>query len=224
VTITLAICEDHRMLADALQMVVAEDEELHLVAPPVDNAEAAIALVEEHRPDVILMDIQLRGATTGIEATRSIRKISPDTQVVIVSGLGQERMLVEAVEAGACGFLDKTEAVEDAIAAVKAAAAGEPLIDPNTLSRLLRQAAEERAATRDTQMLTDQLTNREREMLQLLSQGLRNEDIAGSLHLSVRTVQTHVQNILGKLGVHSRLEAVAFAARAGIVTLGERSV
>jgi DNA-binding NarL/FixJ family response regulator len=221
-TVTLAICEDHRMLADALAMVVATDPDLRLVAPPVDNADAAVELCEQHHPDVILMDIQLRGPTTGIDATRRIKKISPDTQVVIVSGLGKEQMLVEAVEAGACGFLDKTEAVEEAIEAVKAAAAGEALIDPGTLTRLLQKAAEERAASRDSDRLIGQLTPRERELLQLLSQGLRNEDIAGTLHLSVRTVQTHVQNILGKLGVHSRLEAVAFAARAGVVSLGAR--
>jgi DNA-binding NarL/FixJ family response regulator len=196
VTIRLAICEDHRMLADALAMVIADDEELELVAPPVDTAEDAVALCAEHRPDVILMDVQLRGAATGLDATRELKTVSPDTQVVIVSGMGQDRLLVEAVEAGASGFLDKTEAVEEAIKAIKAAAAGEPLIDPIVLARLIRQAAEERA------------------------QGMRNDDIARSLHLSIRTVQTHVQNILTKLGVHSRLEAVAFAARAGIVSVG----
>jgi DNA-binding NarL/FixJ family response regulator len=220
VTIRLAICEDHRMLADALALVVVGEADLELVAPPVDTAEDAVALCEAHHPDVILMDVQLRGAVNGLEATRQIKRISPDTQVVIVSGLGQDRLLVEAVEAGACGFLDKTEAVEEAISAVRAAAAGEALIDPATLSRLLRRAAEERAAKRDTTRLTDQLTAREREILQLVAQGLRNEEIARALHLSVRTVQTHVQNILGKLGVHSRLEAVAFAARAGVVTVG----
>ena len=219
-SIRLAICEDHRMLADALVMVIEDDDELELVAPPVDTAEDAVALCAEHRPDVILMDVQLRGAATGLDATREIKKISPDTQVVIVSGMGQDRLLVEAVEAGASGFLDKTEAVEEAINAVKAAAAGEALIDPAVLSRLIRRAAEEREARRDETMLTGQLTAREMEILQLLAQGMRNDDIARALHLSIRTVQTHVQNILNKLAVHSRLEAVAFAARAGIVTVG----
>jgi DNA-binding NarL/FixJ family response regulator len=220
VSIRLAICEDHRMLADALVMVIEDDDELELVAPPVDTAEDAVALCAEHRPDVILMDVQLRGAATGLDATREIKRISPDTQVVIVSGMGQDRLLVEAVEAGASGFLDKTEAVEEAINAVKAAAAGEALIDPAVLSRLIRRAAEEREARRDETMLTGQLTAREMEILQLLAQGMRNDDIARALHLSIRTVQTHVQNILNKLAVHSRLEAVAFAARAGIVTVG----
>ena len=208
------------MLADALVMVIEDDDELEIVAPPVDTAEDAVELCAEHRPDVILMDVQLRGASTGLDATREIKKISPDTQVVIVSGMGQDRLLVEAVEAGASGFLDKTEAVEEAISAVKAAAAGEALIDPAVLSRLIRRAAEEREARRDETMLTGQLTAREMEILQLLAQGMRNDDIARALHLSIRTVQTHVQNILNKLAVHSRLEAVAFAARAGIVTVG----
>lgn len=219
-TIRLAICEDHRMLADALALVIAGEPDLELVAPPVDTAEDAVALCVEHHPDVILMDVQLRGPLNGLEATRRIKRESPETQVVIVSGLGQDRLLVEAVEAGACGFLDKTEAVEEAIDAVRAAAAGEPLIDPALLSRLLRRAAEEREARRGTTMLTDQLTAREREILQLVAQGLRNEEIARTLHLSIRTVQTHVQNILTKLGVHSRLEAVAFAVRVGVVRIG----
>lgn len=208
------------MLADALAMVVETDDELELVAPPVDTEDAAVALCEEHRPDVFLMDVQLAGSGNGLDATRRIKRVSPGTHVVIVSGMGQDRLLVEAVEAGASGFLDKTEAVESAISAVKAVAAGEALIDATTLSRLLRRSAEERAARRDTERLTEQLTAREREILQLVAQGLRNEEIARSLHLSVRTVQTHVQNVLGKLGVHSRLEAVAFAARAGVVTVG----
>ncbi len=129
-------------------------------------------------------------------------------------------MLVEAVEAGACGFLDKTEAVEEAINAVKAAAAGEALIDPASCPGCSAGRRGARRHRESEDMLTGQLTARELEILQLLARGMRNEDIARSLHLSVRTVQTHVQNILGKLGVHSRLEAVAFAARAGIVNVG----
>jgi DNA-binding NarL/FixJ family response regulator len=219
-TIRLAICEDHRLLADALSMVVQQEDDLELVGAVVETAEDAVALCADQRPDVILMDIQLRGLTNGIDATRQIRQVSPETQVLIVSGLGQERMLVEAVEAGAVGFLDKTEAVEEAIAAVRAAAAGEPLIDSALLSRLLQEAAARRDMHRDATRLVEQLTPREREILQLLADGLRNEDIAQRLFLSVRTVQTHVQNILSKLGVHSRLEAVAFCVRAGVVTIG----
>lgn len=206
------------MLADALAMVMSEDPELALVADPVDTAEAAVALATEHQPDVVLMDIQLRGPDTGIDATRRIKEISPETKVVIISGLGKDRLLVQAVEAGASGFLDKSEAVEEALSAAKAAAAGEALIDPILLSRLLREVAGERHERGDAERLVARLTPREREILQLIADGHRNEAIAEQLYLSVRTVQKHVQNVLTKLGVHSKLEAVAFAAKAGVVS------
>lgn len=216
--IRLLIVEDHRLLADSLAMVIAEDPSLSLVADPVDTAEGAVAATAEHRPDVILMDVQLRGPETGIEATRRIKDRFPDTKVVIISGLGHETLLVEATEAGASGFVDKTEAVEHAISAVKAAAAGEALVDPVLLSRLLRKMAVERRGRSEAERLVARLTPREQEILQLMADGLRNEAIAERLFLSVRTVQKHVQNILQKLAVHSKLEAVAFAAKAGVVS------
>ncbi len=124
---------------------------------------------------------------------------------------------MEAVEAGASGFLSKDEPAEDVLAAAKAAADGEVLIDPVTLTRLLAQVAREREEQRDAMRLLGDLTEREREILQLLAQGMRNDDIAKQLYISPQTVQTHVRNILGKLRVHSKLEAVAFAVRHGAI-------
>jgi DNA-binding NarL/FixJ family response regulator len=130
-----------------------------------------------------------------------------------------ERLLVEAVEAGASGFLRKTEGVDELLGAIRAAAAGEILVDRVALARLLPQVARERERRRDAQLLLSQLTDREREILTLLSEGLRNDDIAARLYISPQTVQTHVRNLLGKLGVHSKLEAVAFAVRNGAITV-----
>ena len=123
------------------------------------------------------------------------------------------------MEAGASGFLSKDSAAQDVLAAVKSAAEGEVLIDPGTLTRLLAQVAREREAKRDALNLLNDLTEREREILHLLAQGLRNDDIAGKLFISPQTVQTHVRNILGKLRVHSKLEAVAFAVRHGAIVV-----
>ncbi len=216
--IRLLIVEDHRMLADALAMVVGEDPDLKIVADPVDNADDAVALAAEHRPDVILMDVVLRGQGTGIDATRRIKELIPETKVVVISGMSRDQLLVQAVEAGASGFLDKSEAVDAALGAVKAAAAGEALIDPVLLSRVLREVAGQRKEREIAERLVARLTAREREILELIAEGLRNEAIADKLFLSVRTVQKHVQNVLTKLEVHSKLEAVAFAARAGLVS------
>lgn len=217
--IMLLICDDHRILTDALAMVVDRDDILTMPSPPVHAPEEAIELCEQHHPDVVLMDIVFKGRMNGIEATRRIKEVSPTTKVVIMTAHEEDRLLVDAVEAGASGFLGKGEAVGEVLATAKAAAEGEVLIDPATLARLLHQVARERDARRDAEVLLDQLTDREREILQLLAEGLRNEDIASNLFISPQTVQTHVRNLLAKLQVHSKLEAVAFAVKHGAITV-----
>src|SRR5437763_6349190 len=198
-------------------MVVERSDGMRLVAPPVHSPEEGVALAEEHHPDVVLMDIVFKGSMNGIDATRRIKEISPATKVVIMTAHDDERLLVEAVEAGASGFLGKDEAADEVLAAARAAAAGEVLIDPVTLTRLLAQVAREREEKRDAQNLLNDLTEREREILQLLAEGMRNDDIASKLFISPQTVQTHVRNILGKLRVHSKLEAVSFAVKHGAI-------
>jgi DNA-binding NarL/FixJ family response regulator len=217
--VRLLICDDHKILTDALATVVGLDDTLEMIAPPVHEPESAIEICTEQLPDVVLMDIVFKGGMSGIDATRKIKEVSPSTKVVIMTAHDEDRLLVEAVEAGASGFLGKDEAAEELLAAAKAAAEGEVLIDPGTLTRLLAQVARERAEQRDAQMLLNDLTDREREILQLLAEGMRNDDIASKLFISPQTVQTHVRNILGKLRVHSKLEAVAFAVKHGAITV-----
>jgi DNA-binding NarL/FixJ family response regulator len=218
--VTLLICDDHKILTDSLATVVGLDGELSLIAAPVHTPTEAIELASEQLPDVALMDIVFKGeGMNGIEATRQIKEASPSTKVVIMTAHDEDRLLVEAVEAGASGFLSKDSAAQDVLAAVKSAAEGEVLIDPGTLTRLLAQVAREREATRDAMNLLNDLTEREREILQLLAQGIRNDDIAAKLFISPQTVQTHVRNILGKLRVHSKLEAVAFAVRHNAISV-----
>lgn len=219
--VSLLICDDHKILTDALATVVGLDDELTMVAPPVHTPDEAITIAHEHLPDVVLMDIVFKGGgMTGIEATRKIKEASPSTKVVIMTAHHEDRLLVEAVEAGASGFLSKDEAAEEVLAAAKSAAEGEVLIDPATLTRLLAQVAREREEQRDAMALLDDLTDREREILTLLAGGVRNDEIAQKLFISPQTVQTHVRNILGKLRVHSKLEAVAFAVRHRAIDVG----
>ncbi|MEW6059182.1 MAG: response regulator transcription factor [Actinomycetota bacterium] len=217
--VTLLICDDHKILTDALAMVVERDDTLRMIAAPVHVAEQSVELCQEFHPDVVLMDIVFKGGMDGIEATRRIKEVSPATKVVIMTAHDEERLLVEAVEAGASGFLGKEEAAEEVLAAAKAAAEGEVLIDPTILTRLLHQVAKEREARRDALALLEELTDREKEILQLLAQGMRNDDIARQLFISPQTVQTHVRNLLAKLGVHSKLEAVAFAVKHGAISV-----
>lgn len=217
--VTLLICDDHRVLTDALATVVGLDESLELVCDPVHDPQSAVDLCLEHLPNVVLMDIEFKGGMSGIDATRRIKEASPSTKVVIMTAHDDDRLLVDAVEAGASGFLSKDEAAQELLSAAKAAAEGEVLIDPTTLARLLPQVAREREEQRDALALLGDLTDREREILSLLAEGMRNADIAAKLYISPQTVQTHVRNILGKLRVHSKLEAVAFAVRHGTITV-----
>jgi len=216
--VSLVICDDHKVLTDALSTVIGLDPTFALAGPPVHTPAEGVALAAEQLPDVVLMDIVFKGTEmTGIEATRQIKESSPSTKVVIMTAHDDDRLMVEAVEAGASGFLSKDLPADEILQATKSAADGEVLIDPVTLTRLLAQVAREREEQRDALALLGDLTDRERQILELLAQGKRNDDIAQELFISPQTVQTHVRNILGKLRVHSKLEAVAFAVKHGAI-------
>jgi DNA-binding NarL/FixJ family response regulator len=208
------IVDDAEDVRKLLGMML-QSEGIDVVAEASDGAQGT-ELALEQDVDCVVMDLRMP-VMGGIEATRRIKESSPATKVVVMTAHEDERLLVDAVEAGASGFLRKTEGVDEFLGALKAAAAGEILIDRTALARLLPRVAREREARRDAQILLDQLTDREQEILNLLAKGLRNEDIASMLFISPQTVQTHVRNLLGKLGVHSKLEAVAFAVRHGAV-------
>ncbi|HVL89343.1 MAG TPA: response regulator transcription factor [Actinomycetota bacterium] len=206
--IKVLIVDDHRVFAEALTLALGKESDIQVADPPALTGEDAVHAVQEFEPDVVLMDVGLPGID-GIEATRRIREARPGTAVVILTSEAGASRLPAAAAAGACGYLDKTVALDDLGAAVRAAFAGQIL---------LPEASPAGAA--DAPALTapfDMLTPREQEVLELLAEGLPNRDIARRLVLSVRTVDTHVHNLLIKLGVHSKLEAVVKAMRAGVI-------
>jgi DNA-binding NarL/FixJ family response regulator len=214
------ICDDHRILSEALAMIIDVDPGMQLLADPFVRAEDIVEAALALKPDVILMDVNLVGVMTGIEATRIITRHSPHTKVVVMSGSGDPAgLLVEAIEAGAAGFLPKTEAVTDTLATIRSAANGESLLSPTTLAWAMRQVAATRAAQRALEERNSRLTDREREILQRLSEGESNGTIAADLYLSVHTVNTHVRNILAKLEVHSKLQAVTWGVKSGAITV-----
>lgn len=215
--VRVLICEDHRMLADALATLLVDDGRGHVVCEPLDTAEAAVEAVAEHQPDVVLMDINLRGPMNGIEATRAIKESSPDTKVLVVTAFSEDDYLVPAVEAGASGLLEKWSSLDHVLDAIERVAAGDMLIDSAKLSRLMRTMAQKRESNREATLLLEQLTEREREVLQLTAEGMSTAEVAEHLVISAQTVQTHVRNVLAKLGARSKLQAVAFAATNGYV-------
>lgn len=215
-SVTLLICDDHKLLTDALSVIIERDGQLSMPAEPVSDPEEAIEICRADAPDVVLMDVAFDGRLAGIDATRRIKEVSPHTKVVIVTGQEDQRLLVDAIEAGASGFVSKAEVIDGVLGAVKDAARGEVLVDPATLAKVLQQVARERQEARDARERLASLTKREREILGLLPECVRNQEIANRLHISPRTVQTHVANMLSKLSVHSKLEAVTFGVRNGV--------
>jgi two-component system, NarL family, response regulator DevR len=223
--ITIVIADDHRAFGEALQVALGNEPDLEVLAVLTDG-EAVVEMASTETPDVALIDLQMPGVD-GLEASRRIRRSSPETAVVILTGTEDRLAIGRAVQAGAHGFLRKTEAVTDLAEAVRRAHRGEALNRSDEIEVALRRLRRRRDADGDMARRLERLTPREVEVLQLLADGLPSDRIADELDLSKHTLRTHVQNILTKLGVHSKLEAIVVAIRFGtvrtadVVDLGE---
>jgi DNA-binding NarL/FixJ family response regulator len=208
-TIRVVVVDDHEMFVQGLTAVLSADPSIEVVGT-AGTVEAGIASVRMHSPDVVLMDYELPDGD-GASATQRIKGEVPDAQVVMVTSFDDEGILVRAIEAGCSGFITKHKAIQEVAAAVRAANAGEALISPSMLARLLPKLRQ------NPRGLGSDLTAREVEVLKLLAGGRSNQQIAEALVLSLHTVRNHVQNVITKLGAHSKLEAVATAVREGLI-------
>lgn len=213
--IQVLVVDDHLMFAEAIQLLLAKAEGIRIVGT-VGTGEEAVDLASTTCPDVVLMDLDLPGID-GIEATRQLRSVCPETHVVVVTAFQQGLVMARAVEAGAVGFVPKTRATDDLIDVIRRAAAGEMVLPSGNVAEVLTSLQRAAASRSDAARLLGQLTSRELDILQMIAQGLSTADIAKDLFISPFTVQSHVKNILSKLGVHSKLEAVTFALRHGVV-------
>jgi DNA-binding NarL/FixJ family response regulator len=211
------LVEDHRMFADALQILIEAQDDMDCTGIAA-TGEQAVDLARARCPDVVLMDIDLPGID-GIEATRRVRQACPDARVVAITALQPDRVMAEVIEAGACGFVPKTQAAEAVIDVVRRAVAGEMVLPAGDLAGTLDRLREARSVRRDARRLLDDLTEREVEVLQATAEGRSPGQIAQALFISPHTVQAHVRSILAKLAVHSKLEAVVFALRHGAIRL-----
>ncbi len=215
--IKVLIVDDQRTFGEALQLALGREEDLEVVEVLTDGP-SAVRAVPELKPDVILMDIAMPGMS-GIEATRRIKDADPDAQVLILSGYEDEMLLARAVQAGAAGLLRKTEAVLDVGEAVRQAHRGEPIHDEREIEGALRRLRHRRDQDASAEGRLARLTPREVEILQLMATGRPADRIARDLGVSPHTLRTHMQNIITKLGVHSKLEALVLAIRHGKVTM-----
>ena len=218
--IRILIADDHVVVREGTRQILEQEPDLEVVAEASDGEEA-VRLVGSVKPDVAMLDIAMPGLD-GIEATRRIRKLYPSIPVLILSAYDDDEFVFNLLEAGAAGYLLKSVRARELVGAVRAVHAGESVLHPLIARKVLNRFAATSKQQRG-QKVTEVLTEREREVLNLATRGLSNQDIATNLCLSLRTVQTHLSNIFNKLQVSSRTEAVVRAIKEGWINLDEET-
>jgi two-component system NarL family response regulator len=210
--IRVLIVDDHALFRRGLQMVLESESDIDVVGEATDGDEA-LERAEATTPDVVLMDVRMP-KRSGIDATRMIKEVLPSTQILMLTISDEEADLYEAIKAGAAGYLLKEISIDEVSNAVRAVHQGQSLISPSMASKLLNEfASMVKRQDERTQLPGPRLTDRELEVLKLVAKGLNNRDIGQELFISENTVKNHVRNILEKLHLHSRMEAVVYAVR-----------
>jgi DNA-binding NarL/FixJ family response regulator len=204
--IRVALADDHRVVRVGLEQLLATFDDVEVVGS-ADGGEAAVALCETGHPDVLLLDLQMPGVD-GIEVTRRVRVASPDTHVVIFTSFSDRDGIVRALDAGAVGYLLKDAEPEEIHAAIRAASRGEAPLAPRAAAALLADRRSRSSSKVD-------LSPREREVLQLVLDGLANKQIARRLGISEKTVKGHLTNLFHRIGVSDRTQAALWAERTG---------
>ncbi|MEA2370965.1 MAG: hypothetical protein QOH12_1359 [Solirubrobacteraceae bacterium] len=212
-SLRVVIADDQPMMRAGFRAVLEATGDITVVAEAANGAEA-VRLADEHAPDVILMDIRMP-VMDGIEATRRL----PRHRVLILTTFGLDEYIIDALRAGASGFLLKDAPTAEVVAAVRAVAAGDAVLSATVTRQLLDQVGRRlpAAVSRVPENLAG-LTDREREVLRLLAAGLSNAEVAGALVVSEATVKTHVSHLLGKLGLRDRVQAVIYAYETGLIS------
>jgi two-component system NarL family response regulator len=207
------LVDDHDLFRRGLRTLL-EEQGVQVIAEATDGAEA-IARVREHSPDVVLMDINMP-VMSGVDSTREIVRMSPLTRVVVLTISDVDGDVIDAVLAGASGYLLKDASIDELLRGIEAAAAGDSLMSPHVAAKVLQRvrAAGPTATERNARA---ELSERELDVLRLIANGKDNADIARELHISPKTVKNHISNILMKLGIENRIQAAVYAVRSGIV-------
>jgi DNA-binding NarL/FixJ family response regulator len=219
-SIRTLIVDDHALFRRGLEMVLEAEPDIELVGEASDGEEAVLR-AGESTPDVILMDIRMP-RSSGIEACRALKELVPSAKIVMLTISDEEEDLFEAIRAGASGYLLKDIPLDEVAGTVRAVNGGQSLINPSMAGKLLTEfAALARRDEEETrQVPAPKLTEREIQVLRLVARGMNNRDIAKELFISENTVKNHVRNILEKLQIHSRMEAVMVAVREKLIEFG----
>ncbi|KPK13600.1 MAG: histidine kinase [Anaerolineae bacterium SG8_19] len=216
--ISLILADDHAVVRSGLRMLLEAQPDMQIVAE-VESGTEAVEKVESLRPNVILMDIQMPGVS-GIEATREIRRIAPDTAVLALTMHEDDQYFFEMLNAGASGYVPKRAAPDELLTAIRTVARGEVFLYPSLATRLVQDYLKRDEEDEQNQVY-DELTPREREVLILIAEGLSNAEIGEKLVISVKTVDRHRENIMRKLNMHSRIDLVKYAIKRGLIDLDE---
>ena len=212
--VRVVLVDDHDLFRTGLRNLL-EDQDGIVVLGEATNGVEAVRLVREAAPDVVVMDLKMP-AMTGVEATRLITLESPLTRVIVLTISDEDSDVMDAIVAGACGYLLKDSSIENVVAGIRSAAVGSSLISPTIASKVLQRV---RATTPDRDMadaIRAELSDRELQVLKLIANGKDNAQIAAELVISPKTVKNHISNILMKLQIQNRIQAAVYAVRSGI--------
>ncbi len=213
-SVRVIVVDDQALVREGLMTLLQGAPDIEPVAAAADGEEA-VALCARHRPDVVLMDLRMP-RLDGVEATRRIRQAQPDTEIVVLTTHADEESILDALGAGARGYLTKDAGIAEISRAVHAAADHQGLLDPQVQSRLLAVASERRRPAPAPSSLPDDLTPREAEVLSLIAAGMSNGEIAAALVVSEATVKTHINHVFSKIGARDRAQAVHYAYTHGL--------
>jgi DNA-binding NarL/FixJ family response regulator len=211
-TTSIVLADDHAVFREGTRRLLAEEPDLKVVGEAA-NGEEAVAAVRALKPDIVLMDVVMPGLN-GVEATREIKRSQPGTAVLILTAYDDDRYVLGLLEAGAAGYLLKSAHSNELVQAIRAIAAGEAVLDPGIIAKLLSRATRSNTAS-PSEHGGEHPTDREMAVLRLAGKGMANKEIAAELMLSVPTVKAHLVNIFNKMAVGSRTEAVLQAVRRG---------
>jgi DNA-binding NarL/FixJ family response regulator len=208
------LVDDHDLFRTGLRNLLSE-QGVEIVAEAASGSEA-LRHVRESAPDVVVMDLNMPGMS-GVEATRHISRDAPLTRVVVLTISDQEQDVMDAILAGACGYLLKDASIQELMQGLEAAAVGESLISPHIAGKVLQHVRATTAAPEAAATIRTELSDREIQVLKLIANGKDNGMIAAELHISPKTVKNHISNILMKLQIENRIQAAVYAVRSGIV-------
>ena len=213
--ITVAMVEDHQILVDSLSLMLRYEPDIEFIGS-AGSLEQGRNLLKETEPDVLLLDVGLPDGS-GLDLIPEVNQSCPDSNIVVLTSLTDETTLMRVVDSGISGFVSKDSQLSDLLITIRKAADGEIVMPTSLLVGLLMRMPRDKAAAYQDDKGWERLTVREQEVLERLASGKSGDEIAEELHIAPLTVRTHIRNLMSKMGVHSRLEAVTFGLKNGLI-------